>query len=482
MSQLKLLLPVALTFSWIGALSASPEADLNSGRLKAESLERQGQFLGCGQAYAKLYQEYPEEETADALLYNAGHCYEKAGKPIKANQEFGKLSKQFPQSSYVPKTLVRSASLYAISGDFGRSATNYEEYARRFPGESDAPRALTSAITYRQNLGQFSKMSGDIEMYLRYYRKKKPSESYALLFLLARETEKEGTSIQAVRAYERYLKVAGKAGGYNRLLVVNAKLGGLLWEQSCTGSSQDGVCGSEKIQPLRRTKNGIPNRCGKENATIPRLRKRNVALHRRANAAFARNVELEKHAKQEEKSAIESKEQVNALVASKFFSLTEEYENYLRLEFPRGLSFTANNPKKSKKSMLRFTQWLQSKQSMSKKLGAGYNEIKDNLKASPTFRIASVARMGLLTKNFSDNLQNADIPVEIRTGGYAQDSVNAYCDELHSQAKPLQESARSAFQHCIDLSASLSVHNDWTKRCERELGSLSLVSTAKPKR
>jgi hypothetical protein len=100
-------------------------------------------------------------------------------------------------------------------------------------------------------------------------------------------------------------------------------------------------------------------------------------------------------------------------------------------------------------------------------------EIKDAANS-----IASAARIGQITQNFSDQLFTAEIPKEVRATqmieGYdlAQDKVDAYCDALTTAAEPLAAKSLEAFSACLSKSTELGWFSDWSKLCERELGQI----------
>jgi hypothetical protein len=60
----------------------------------------------------------------------------------------------------------------------------------------------------------------------------------------------------------------------------------------------------------------------------------------------------------------------------------------------------------------------------------------------------------------------------VRTGEYAEDKVDAYCDELTTQADPLEALSVGAYGFCLKVSNENSWFNTWSKLCERELGQI----------
>jgi hypothetical protein len=86
--------------------------------------------------------------------------------------------------------------------------------------------------------------------------------------------------------------------------------------------------------------------------------------------------------------------------------------------------------------------------------------------------IAAAARTGSILQNFSAQLFRAEIPGNVRTGPYAEDASQAYCDELGKVAEPLSIDAEGFYEGCLNTSTKLGWFSEWSRACERELGQL----------
>src|SRR5262249_59871370 len=93
--------------------------------------------------------------------------------------------------------------------------------------------------------------------------------------------------------------------------------------------------------------------------------------------------------------------------------------------------------------------------------------IKDNADS-----ISAAARLGQISQDFSDALFTAEIPTNVRTGTYAQDATDAYCDKLQEIADPLEATSLEAYGVCLSKSTDLGWVSDWSQLCERELGQI----------
>ena len=82
------------------------------------------------------------------------------------------------------------------------------------------------------------------------------------------------------------------------------------------------------------------------------------------------------------------------------------------------------------------------------------------------------ARIGQISQNFSDALFTAEIPKNVRTGEFADEKVEAFCDKMTEVAEPLEARSLEAYGVCLSKSTELGWFSDWSKLCERELGQI----------
>jgi hypothetical protein len=66
----------------------------------------------------------------------------------------------------------------------------------------------------------------------------------------------------------------------------------------------------------------------------------------------------------------------------------------------------------------------------------------------------------------------AAIPKDVRTGPYADDKIEAYCDVLTERAEPLAARSLEAYGTCLAKSTELGWFSEWSMLCECELGQL----------
>ena len=90
----------------------------------------------------------------------------------------------------------------------------------------------------------------------------------------------------------------------------------------------------------------------------------------------------------------------------------------------------------------------------------------------PANSITAAARIGQISQNFSDALFTAEIPKDVRTGEFADEKVEAFCDRMTEVAEPLEARSLEAYGVCLSKSTDLGWFSDWSKLCERELGQI----------
>ena len=336
----------------------------------AKDLEKKGKNRECGDKYFEIYNSDPDAKKADLLLYNAGVCYEQAKQVGLAIAAFSKLNERFEKSVHRQKALVRMGSNYAAIAYYKQAAEKYEEYSSRFGGEKDAANALSNAVIYRKGIGDDTQAIRDTESFVKKYKNKQKDKAAEAYFSMTGIYEKQGKDEDAKRHLEKYLKQFGSSGGRDRVVIAHAKIGKILWEQSCRGKTVNGSCIVEtRKRATRRTKrrkgSKLPKQCGPESKIKLRVVERDAGLVRKAMKHFKTAASEYRRFKPKSIKGDLRKSRTAAAVywfaAARFLSVEGEYEKFLAKEFPTGLDFDPNNKKKAEKSMKRFTDWFSSK-------------------------------------------------------------------------------------------------------------------------
>ncbi len=462
-------------------------------RKKAEFMEQKAkdtkdfsQYVACGQAYLDIYNSNPEGADNDEVLYNAGVCFEEGRSIGVAIQMYSLLKKYYPNSKITAKATARLGKAFGDIAFYDRAATELEAYAKKYAGEKDAHDAMSDAVFYRKGIGDDDKAIEDTKYYVKTFGSKKPQEAAAASFSLTSVYEKQGDNDAVVKHLKEYIRQWGSKGGADKLVIAHAKIGKILFDQSCPVKLVDGSCvkiSRERAVVTKKTKRKkgketytAPLQCGPESKIKLTVVKRDDKKVRAAMQEFA--------AAAKEFSKVGDKDD-GALGARYYYALGKmaeadvAFEKYLDIKFPTGLNFGDGSPEKKamkEKAMKKFNDWFTGKT----KAGADVNKkyegvlaIRDNANS-----IAAAARLGQVTQNFSDQLFTAEIPAEVRKSqiidGYdlAQDKVDAYCDALTTAAEPLAEQSLKAYGVCLSKSTELGWFSEWSKLCERELGQI----------
>ncbi|MBL4632323.1 MAG: tetratricopeptide repeat protein, partial [Kofleriaceae bacterium] len=395
-------------------------------RLEAERLETRKKYVPCGLKYMSIFSEYPTEEGMDEVLYNAGRCFQ-LGKSIGlAIQSFSRLERSFPNSPRTPKSLILMANAYGSIAAFEQAAQKYEEYATRFPDEKDAPSALNNAVTYRKGIGHAKKAAADIDSYVRRYRKRQVKAAAAALFGLAGIYESSGERTMAAKVYKRYLREFGSTGGIDRELIATARIGEILWKQSCPKAAVNGACvritrdRATRQKRYKRRSLSLPTQCGDSSKNRVTLLVRDPRLSKQAQHYFSLVARLARSPEVKKLSLAKRDTVAFWSSSSRFYANEKAYEKFLSLRFPQGLNFSPNKPKALAHSQARLRTWISEKSALLTQVKAEYLQIKDVRIGGPTWAVAAAARVGQLYQNYSGEFFTAPIPREVRTGAFAE--------------------------------------------------------------
>ena len=451
-------------------------------RKVAEQLEKEGKHLKCGLAYQEIFNSQANDPNAkglDEVLYNAGVCFEDAKSIGLAITMYAQLQARYPKSIHAQKALARMGNAYGAIAWYDRSASAYEQFAKKYGGEKEAPAALQNAVTYRKGIGDDSQAVKDIEFFLKQYSRKMKSEAADAEWGLYGIYEKQNNDKAVIKSLERYLHDMGSRGGRDRVVMAHARIGQIYWEESCRGKGVDDACVKIERQRAirhhssRRHHHGtvLPERCGEASKIKLTVLPRDRSLVGKARSQFRQAISAYGH-------GVDAKDPTRGAVAiywyaaSKFYLAEELYEDFLSVKFPEKLDFNPRNARKMKESKKRFLKFLSEKSKKGDKANGAYKDVREIKGGGAAWAIAAAARIGQISQNVADPLFTAEMPKQVRTGPYAEDSWDAYCDALTEQAAPLEERSVAGFTFCLNVSTQLNWFNKWSKLCERELGQI----------
>jgi hypothetical protein len=299
------------------------------------------------------------------------------------------------------------------------------------------------------------------------------------MFSLTGIYEKQGDGDVVIKHLRDYIRQFGDKGGADRLVVAYAKIGQVLWNQSCPVKQVDGSCvrivreRAISTKKPKKTKKGAaeqPIQCGPESKIKLTVVKRDERKLKESLAAFA-SAAREYDKRQGKTGGDEAGARYYYGIA-KVADADKDFEAYLELRFPFGLNFDPAPEHKAitARSLKRFNDWVEQKKKIGGTASSKYEAvlaIKD-----PANSITAAARLGQISQNFSDALFTAEIPKDVRTGEFADEKVEAFCDRMTEVAEPLEARSLEAYGVCLAKSTELGWFSEWSKLCERELGQI----------
>ncbi|NJM90758.1 MAG: tetratricopeptide repeat protein [Myxococcales bacterium] len=446
-------------------------------------------FVECAEAYIKIFNRDTNAKDADVLLYNAGVMFEQGKSIGAAISMFSKLAKLYPDSKQTARALAKLGNNFGAVAYYDKAADAYEEYASKYAGEKDAFDAMSSAVFYRKGIGDDGKAIEDTKFFIKTFGSKNPDKAADAFFSLTTVYEKdrdsknrtrerrkyEDANAQVIKHLRQYISQYGKKGGADRLITAHSKIGLALWEQSCPGTTVDGSCvrvTRERAvagkRDKRRKGSSQPTQCGPESKIKLVTVNRDERMVKDAMSAFSKAV-----AEYERANGKTGGNEGGAryfYAQAKFYQAEKDYEEYLALRFPRGLDFDPKNPGIVKRSRKRFDEWYEAKSKTGGSARSKYEATIGTKDAASA--IAAAARIGQIQQNFSDALFTAEIPESVRTGQFADEKVEAFCDALTEKAEPLAAKSLEAYGACLSKSTELGWFSDWSRLCERELGQI----------
>jgi tetratricopeptide (TPR) repeat protein len=446
---------------------------------EAKKTNDYAKYTACGQAFLDIYNRNPEAPENDEVLYNAGVCFEEGKSISAAITAFNLLEKYFPSSKVTAKAIARLGKAYGDIAYYDRASDKLEQYAKKYAGEKDAYDAMNDAVFYRKGIGDDAKAIENTKYFIKQFGPKKPQEAAAAMFSLNGVYEKQGDGDMVIKHLREYIREFGERGGADRMVIAYAKIGQVLWKQSCPVKEVDGSCirvtreRAISTKKQKKTKKGVaeqPTQCGPESKIKLAVIKRDERKLREALTAFG--AAAREYEKRQGKTGGDEGGARYYYGIAKIADADKDFEAYLDLKFPFGLDFDPAPERKAvaAKSLKRFEEWLAQKGKLGETTKKKYNlvlSVKD-----PADSITAAARLGQIAQNASDQLFTAEIPKNVRTGEFADEKVEAFCDRMTEVAEPLEKTSLEAYGICLAKSTELGWFSDWSKMCERELGQI----------
>ncbi len=133
-----------------------------------------------------------------------------------------------------------------------------------------------------------------------------------------------------------------------------------------------------------------------------------------------------------------------------------------QISFPTHLDFTDGPARKA--SLERFDQWIADLSRLGAAARAHYGSQTQT--ASETGRVIAGARLVQIERRVASLLVRAEIPVDVRTGEFAEDKKAAFCAQIANAAETMLAGAAQAETTCAEHAKTLPP-GWWTAVCSR---------------
>ena len=422
-------------------------------RTRAEALEKDAhgahdpeKYVAAGTAYLDLYNADPKATDGDELLYNAGVLFEEGRAVSAAIQAYALIGRQYPKGKIAAKALARLAKLYGDIAMYDKAADKLEEYAKKYAGEKDALDALSDAIYFRKALGDRDKAVVDTRYFVKMFgAKRKQQAADAMFSLTAMFEDDQDRTLTYLR---EYLRTFGADAGAERAVIAHAKIGQVLWKQSCPVSMIDGLC----VVAAEAKKS-----CGTGTTYVLTPKKRNEAKVKEALVEFAAA------AKALETSNIADPSARYYYAQAKLAEADLGLEAYLATKFPKGLDIASTDRETRRKNMKRFDEWIRTTTKTAEEVNRKYEAVLAIKDAASS--ITAAHRLGVITDAFASFVVAGEIPRDVR----GPDATKAYCAAATYAVEPLEQKSQAAYGVCLMKSTELSWFGESSRQCELAL-------------
>ncbi|MCP4449706.1 MAG: AgmX/PglI C-terminal domain-containing protein [Myxococcales bacterium] len=196
---------------------------------------------------------------------------------------------------------------------------------------------------------------------------------------------------------------------------------------------------------------------------------RPTVLRRTPRAARAQLVLAKLIDRFEAEPRSEKSQALSSIMARAYFLHAEaSFEDLLKMRAPADLQFSDRRPRLKKRSTERFLKFLTTTQQRLKEVKSAYGRLRKRPNLTVTqWDAAALARIASGLRHFAQELHAMEIPVDVRSGPFAGDGSDAFCDALSAQAQPMEEQIQETDRACLDLARS-SKHDlrPWIAVCK----------------
>ena len=451
-------------------------------------LEEKKDFVGAANTYLTFVGEFPKSDLADQALFNASVDFFKGKQIDKSLEVCNRLISNYPKSKFMPQCLYSNGENYEMIGDFELAAQNYEAYALAYASQAggeehpapEPPKATKgkkgkkgrNGKQAKQQAAPAPKQQGKVSIPpgVKYEK----SKAQIALFNAGVFREGLGQYREALKNRTLYLELwpTGKDAE-----AISLSMNDLLQK---TGQWSKALI---RLDDYVRENSRNPDKVLQGELRILKIYEK---MQKRADADRTLKLIYDFISKlkpaQLDELGLQAKE---AVARASYWAIEPEFEAYARISFP-------SDDKKLKGVM-------EAKQKALLSAEKRYSEVIKMKVADPA--ICSLYKLGMLYKNFSDQLTGAPVPempfpkqlnpikhlmnkpwekwpaeyreaipqadfenIKAQLADAQEQFKQAYRDQLFELAMPLEEKAADGFLLAVQESRNLTMYND----CARE--------------
>ena len=449
-------------------------------------LEEKKDFVGAANTYLNFVDEFPRSELADQALFNASVDFFKGMQIDRSLEVCARLISGYPKSRFLPQCLYANGETYEMIGDFELAAQSYEAYAYAYAKQSSGEGSGAAASKKKKSsrgkaAAQNQKTSASAAGGVKFESEK----AQIALFNAGVFREGLGHFREALKNRTLYLDLWPSSKDAE---AISLSISDLLEK---TGQSGRAL---QRLDDYVKEHSRNPDKVLQGELRILKIyekmrRPKDIERTLRLIYDFASKLTPA----QREKLGLQAKE---AMARASYWAIEPEFEAYARISFP-------SDDKKLKSVM-------EAKQRALVNAEKRYSEIIKMKVAGPA--ICALYKLGLLYKNFADQLGSAPIPnmpfpkqlnpikhlmnrpwekwpadyreaipqadfenIKAQLAEAEEQFKQAYRDQLFEFAMPLEEKAAEGFLLAVQESRNMAMYND----CAREAQAL-LADKYKP--
>lgn len=396
-----------------------------------------------------------------AALMTAAECLAGTGEWTAAARLYARVADEHPTHALGERALRALIDGSMATARWEEAARAAEQFAGRYPDRVETPELLVEAAWLRVGLGQRAAAEADFERHEQLLGRKDPGSAAAVFWsrrvLLGSDDER-------IEHAEEYLRRYGTLVDLDRRIVAEASLGQIEWRRACGAGMMADAC-----MTIHRGSVAGPRGCAEAGASVT-VHPRDEQLARAAQRRFAEVLRWADGVEIPEAQPERRVDLAEALAVARMYRADRRLEEFLSIEFPRGLTLTVDEArsdtggqrKKREASLRRISAFVETSRARALTLEQEYAELARA--GDPAWAVAAAGRVALIHERLALGFLRVEVPAGLPEAGRA-----GYCEVLAQQAEPLLAIATVAYRRCSELSRAAGRFDEHSRLCEAGL-------------